>query len=221
MSTTPPIRLIVVDDHEVVLVGLKALFCQDRTLELIGSAANSDGLVKLARSLRPDVIIMEIRMLAYDGLETIRLLASEVPETKVLIYSKDRAPFTVLAALQAGALAYISKFAHCSVLMAAIPMVAKGKRFIDPELIDPMLRVFLDDQIPVTPSSLSKREREVLIHIAWGFTNSVIAETLNLSTKTVESYRMRACEKLTLPDRPAIVKFALMSGWLDRPVGIP
>jgi two-component system response regulator NreC len=215
MLTAPKIRVLVVDEHEVVRIGLKVLISRHRNLEWVGTVENSDEAVNIAKRLRPNVIVMEVRMASCDGLEALGRLVSEIPETAVLIFSKEQAPSMVLAALQSGALGYVSKSSPSNVLMEAILMLAKGKRFIDPHLMDPMLRVFLDDQTRVAPSSLSRREREVLILIAWGFTNSVIGENLDLSKKTVECYRMRACEKLSLPDRPSIVKFAFMSGWMD------
>jgi DNA-binding NarL/FixJ family response regulator len=143
-------------------------------------------------------------------------LGKHVPEARVLAYSMRPAVSMVLAALRAGAFGYVSKSSQPDVLIGAIPVVAKGKRFIDPQLTHPVLRALLDDQLIGAPSTLSRREREVLLRVAWGFTNNDIGGDLGLSTKTVESYRTRACEKLALADRPAIVKFAHMSGWMDE-----
>jgi DNA-binding NarL/FixJ family response regulator len=209
-------RLMIVDDHEIALVGLKVLISRHRNLECVGNAENSHQAFDLANRLRPDVIVMEVRMASWDGLEAIGRFINELPGTRVLVFSKEDAPSMVIAALRSGAVGYVSKSSRSMILMEAINAVAKGKRFIDPHLMDPFLRVFLDDQAPVIAASLSAREREILILIAWGFTNSVIGENLDLSTKTVECYRMRACEKLSLRDRPTIVKFAYMSGWMDE-----
>jgi two-component system response regulator NreC len=175
-------------------------------------------VVDLAMRLHPDVVIMDITMPTCGGLDATRLLRKQVPETRVLAYSCYTDAPWILAALQAGALGYVSKSSEHSVLIQAIAMVAKGKRFIDPQLTDPMLRGFLDNPT-VETQSLTKREREVLLGVAWGFTNNVIGGDLGLSKKTVEGYRARACEKLALADRPAIVKFALMSGWLTEQAG--
>jgi two-component system, NarL family, response regulator NreC len=216
MSTAPTIRLIIADDHEVVLTGLEVLISRHRSLECVGSATNGYEAVDLATRLRPDVVLMDLTMPTCDGLEATRRLGKHVPDTRVLAFSMRPAASMVLAALRAGALGYVSKSSHHNVLIGAIPVVAKGKRFIDPHLTDPMLRTLLDDQLIGAPSTLSKREREVLLRVAWGFTNNDIGGDLGLSTKTVESYRTRACEKLALADRPAIVKFAHMSGWLDE-----
>lgn len=216
MLTAPTIRLIIVDDHEIVLAGLKVLLSRHRGLECVGSAANGYEAVDLASRLRPDVAIMDLKMPSCDGLEATRRLRKHVPETKVLAFSMRPAASVVVAALRAGVLGYVSKSSENTVLIEAIQVAAKGKRFIDPHLTEAMLRTILDDQIIGAPSTLTRREHEVLLRVAWGFTNNDIAGELGLSTKTVESYRARACEKLELPDRPAIVKFALMSGWMDE-----
>jgi two-component system response regulator NreC len=216
MITAPTIRLIIADDHEVVRAGLKVLISRHGNLECVGSAANGNEAVDLADRLRPDLVILDLTMPLCGGLDAIRLLGKQVPETRVLGYSCHTDASMIVAALQAGALGYVSKSSEEAVLIKAISVAAKGKRFIDPQLTDPVLRRFLDDPTIGAASTLTKREREVLLGVAWGFTNNFIGGDLGLSTKTVESYRARACEKLALPDRPAIVKFALMSGWMDE-----
>ena len=216
MPVVPKIRLIIADDHEIILVGLKVLISRRRDLECVGSAANGQEAVDLASRLRPDVLIMGLNMPLCDGLEATCRLQKVAPETKVLIFSRQPPALGIVAALRAGALGYVSKSSDSRVLIEAIHTVAKSKRFVDPHLTDPMIRGLLDEQVMGPPSTLTPREREVLLGVAWGFTNHDIGEKLNLSTKTVESYRARACEKLALPDRPAIVKFALLSGWMEE-----
>lgn len=212
----PSIRLVIVDDHEIVLAGLKVLISRHRGLDCVGTAANGNEAMDLASRLRPDVAIMDLKMPSCDGLEATRRLRKHVPEAKVLAFSMRPTASVVVDALRAGVLGYVAKSSPNSVLIDAIHVVAKNKRFIDPQLTESMLRTILDDQPIGTPSTLARREHEVLLRVAWGFTNNDIAGELGLSTKTVESYRARACEKLDLPDRPAIVKFALMSGWMDE-----
>jgi two-component system, NarL family, response regulator NreC len=219
MSTAPAIRLIIADDHEIVLAGLEVLLSQHRDLECVGSATNGYEAVERASELRPDVAIIDLTMPSCDGLEVTRRLGKHVPETRVLVFSMRPAASMILAALQAGALGYVSKSSHPEVLINAIFVVAKRKRFIDPQLTDPTLQTLLDGHLIGPPSTLTEREREVLIRVAWGFTNNETGEELHLSTKTVESYRSRACEKLALPNRSAIVKFAIMSGWMDEKAG--
>jgi two-component system, NarL family, response regulator NreC len=218
MLPPPSIRLIVADDHEIVLAGLRVLISRHRGLHCVGTATNGNEAVDLASRLRPDVAIMDLRMPFCDGLEATRRLRKHAPETKVLVFSMRPADSMVVAALRAGVLGYVSKSSPNKVLLDAIQVVASSKRFIDPQLTESMLRNILDDQLIGPVSTLARREHEVLLRVARGFTNNETAEELGLSTKTVESYRARASEKLHLPDRPAIVRFALMSGWMDEEV---
>jgi len=216
MLPAPRTRLIIADDHNLLVLGFRDLVSRHRNMEFVGSAANGHEVVDLAARLRPDVVIMDITMPLCGGIEATRRLRKEVPETNVLAYSCHNDSPTILAALRAGALGFVCKSSHYSVLMNAISVVALGKRFIDPAPSDPVLRGLLDDEPNVSPSILTPREREVLLRVAWGFTNSETAAELVLSTKTVEGYRARACEKLCLADRPAIVKYALMAGWMEE-----
>lgn len=215
MSTAPVLRLIAVDDHEIVLMGLNAVISQYSSLKIVGCASSGDEAANLASRLHPDVAIMDIKMPLCNGLEATGRLAKASPKTKVLVFSRWPSPSLVVAALQAGALGCVSKSSSPSVLIEAIPVVASGKRFIDPRLRDSALRTLLDDRTIGAPKALGKREREVLVLVAWGYPNSEIAQDLGISKKTVESYRAKACDKLNLIGRPAIVKFAVMSGWMD------
>ncbi|MGA9415415.1 MAG: response regulator transcription factor [Terriglobales bacterium] len=219
MITSHKIRLVIADPQDVVLAGLKLLISRQRHLDCVGCAVSSSDVLGLASRLRADVIVMDIPMLPSDGLDAMRRLAKLTPETRVLSFSMRPAASMVLAALRAGASGYVSKASPSKVLIEAISVVAKGKRFIDPELADPMLQSFLDEPKIGAEPPLTQREREVLLAVAYGFTNNFIGADLGLSTKTIEGYRSRACEKLALVDRPAIVKFALMSGWMKEQAG--
>ena len=215
MLTVPKIRLIVVDDHEALRFGLKVLIKRHANLEVVGSASNGLEAVELAYRLRPDVAIMDVTMPLCGGLVATSRLRKELPDTRVLAFSCRRTADAVLAALRAGALGYVCKGSPYSVLFDGISVVALGKRFIDPALTDATLRNLVQNEPMEPPSSLTPREDLVLHRVAWGFANKEIAAELGLSTKTVEGYRARACVKLTLIDRPAIVKYAQIAGWLD------
>ena len=219
MSTVSAIRLVIADAHEVVVCGLTSLLADHREFHCIGSAPNGEEALNLAIQKQPDVLIMEVVMPLCDGLEATRRLRKLSPTTKVLILTMRTGSSVALAALRAGALGFVSKSSPASALIDAIPIVASGRRFIDPSLRDEVFRLCLDENTIGAKETLSKREREVLLGVAWGFTNTLIGEDLGVSTKTVESYRARACDKLELSDRPAIVKFALMSGWMDERAG--
>jgi two-component system, NarL family, response regulator NreC len=219
LSTVPAIRLVVADAHEVVICGLTSLLADHCKFHCIGIAANGEEALDLVIQKQPDVLIIEVAMPLCDGLAVTRRLRKLSPTTNVLILTMRTGSSVTLAALRAGALGFVSKSSPTSVLIDAIPVVASGRRFIDPSLRDEVFRLCLDETTIGAKEALSKREREVLLGVAWGFTNTLIGLDLGVSTKTVESYRARACEKLELSDRPAIVKFALMSGWMDERAG--
>lgn len=219
MPAKTKIRLVVADAHEIVRVGLKHLISRHQNLDCVGTAANADEFASLASHLKPDIAIVDLVLPLRDSGGSKTHLYIHAPQTKTLIFSAHSAVSTVVAALQTGALGYVSKHSHLSILIRGIIAVSEGRRFIDPQLEDPVLRTLLDEPSIVPSSSLTNRERQVLLHVAWGFTNRNIGANLGLSTKTVESYRARACEKLGLADRPAIVKFAILSGWLELEAG--
>jgi two-component system response regulator NreC len=154
-----------------------------------------------------------------DGLEATSRLRKEVPGTKVLMFSGDSGSTTIVAALRVGALGFVCKTSPHSVLVEAISAVASGKRFIDPALADSALQVLLADEPIATPSTLTAREHDVLFRVAWGYGNREIAAELGVSIKSVEGYRARGCEKLSLADRPAIVKYGQMVGWMNNRAG--
>jgi len=209
-----PCEFIVVDDHEVIRLGLKAIMSSHNHLKCVGWAGNGNEAFNLACRVRPQVVVMDMRMPQCDGMEATRLLAKHVPEAKVVAFSVRRSPSAVVAALRAGAKAYVSKNSPPRVLIEAITSVAQGKRFIDPSLADPVITTLLNENATDMTANLSAREREVLVRIAEGYTASDVASGLGLSVKTVECYKARACQKLGLECRSDIVKFALMSGWL-------
>jgi two-component system response regulator NreC len=218
MFNGPRTRILVADDHEVIRFGLKILLPR-HGFEFMGTAANGHEAIDLVRRLRPDVVIMDICMPSCGGLEATGRLRKEAPDSRILAFSFRPGASVVLSVLKAGALGYVCKSSSHSVLVDAISVVAKGKRFLDPSLADATLGKLLEDEPIASSSLLTPREREVLIRVAWGFTNGDIGAELCLSKKTVEGYRARASEKLDLHDRPAIVKYAVMAGWMDEQAG--
>lgn len=216
MRSKPVIRLLSIDDHEIVSVGIKATISRHPNLELVACAKNIDEGSSLANRFRPDVIIADINLPLRNYIEALTRIPTNIPTVRMLVFTKWPAPSVVMAALDAGVLGCVSKTSNCAILVEAILAVAKGRRFIDPRLADFRLQELLDDRTIGSPPSLGKREREVLSLVAWGHPNIDIGIDLGVSTKTVETYRKRACGKLQLRSRSDIVKFAVMSGWMDQ-----
>lgn len=210
------VRIVLADDHEVVRAGMKAMLEASRGIEIVGEARNGEEAIARARELKPDVVVMDLSMPVLGGAEATARLSRELPEVKVLVLTSfdDRGHLTRL--LDAGAAGYVLKRAAADELVRAIRMVAEGGSYVDPGLAGSLLRSGrrASDAFTVPSASLSEREEAVLRAIAWGQSNKEIAATLEISTKTVETYKARITEKLGLRTRTEMVRYALSRGWL-------
>ncbi|MBW7885365.1 MAG: response regulator transcription factor [Caldilineaceae bacterium] len=214
------IRILLVDDHMVVRIGLKALINGEPDMEVVGEAGNGAEGVERARSLRPDVVVMDISMPEMDGLEATRRVRQECPTAQVLILTVHAQERYLFPVLKAGAAGYVLKSTVDTELFDAIRTVARGGAFLYPAAT----RLLLEDYVsqlqsgsnPDAYETLSEREREVLKLIALGYTATQVAEKLALSPKTVETYRGRIMEKLNLSSRSDLVQYALARGLLSE-----
>lgn len=216
------IRVFIADDHAVLRSGLRLLINGQPDMEVVGEAA--DGLEAEQRipATAPDVALIDLSMPSHDGFHAIRQVSRASPATRVLVLTMHDDPGYLRLALSAGAAGYVVKTAVDSELLTAIRTVAQGRTFVDLSC-DPD-RMFADPPAadrnrmrrPTDPPDqpLSRREREVLTHVARGFTNQEIAAQLKLSAKTVETYRARLMVKLGLRSRADLVRYALDHGVL-------
>ncbi|MCS7252197.1 MAG: response regulator transcription factor [Thermoflexus sp.] len=214
------IRILIADDHPVLRRGLKALIEEEQDMEVIGEAGNGLEAVQLAERLQPDVVIMDISMPELDGLEATRRIRERSPFTYVLILTVHAHERYLFPVLKAGASGYVRKTAADEELIEAIRVVARGDVFLYPSAT----RMLLDDYLAQVRAgyekdsyeTLSDREREILRLLAEGYTNTEIAQKLNLSVKTVETYRTRIMEKLHLRTRAELVRYALRKGLISE-----
>ena len=216
------IRILVADDHPIVRTGLRALLGSQLGMEVVGEADDGPSAVQRVLELRPDVVVMDISMDGTQGLAATREIRRRVPETKVLILTIHDNEEYVRRALELGATGYVLKQSVDTELVVAIRAVARGDIFIYPSFARVLLRdlgaaekdrdVAQGDRY----TSLSPREEQVLLRVALGCTNRQIAHELCLSIKTVETYRARLMEKLSLRSRTALVRYALSRGLLDE-----
>jgi DNA-binding NarL/FixJ family response regulator len=216
---TEKIRIVLADDHPIVLDGLRNLIRAEPDFELVGEAASGLNALKIIREQRPDVAVLDISMPELNGIVLSRRLAGEMPALRLLVLTlhEDRAYLN--QALEAGVRGYVLKRSAVENLVQAIRAVMVGGLYIDPAIVG---RVFENKQINkrlaarkgVAPA-LTDREADVLKMAALGFTNKEIASRLDVGVKSIETYKARGLEKLGLKTRAELVRYASGQGWLD------
>ena len=210
-----PLRVLIADDHAVVRAGLRTLMAGEADIEVVGDAADGEQAVQLAAATQPDVVVLDISMPGTGGHSAARRIASESPSSRILVLTMhdDRAHLTSM--LEAGVAGYVLKQSPQEELLRAVRAVGAGERFIDPRLAGAVLRTSAGTSDETPP--LSGREEEVVRRIAWGESNKAIARELDISTRTVETYKVRIAEKLGLRTRAEIVRYAVRQGWMRGP----
>jgi two-component system response regulator NreC len=209
-------RVLIVDDHAVVRAGLKLLIDAEDELESVGEAGSARDAVFEARSLKPDVILLDVMLPDQSGLEIVPQLLHETPEANVLVLSMQDEPRYVREAFGSGASGYVLKEAADAELVAAIREVARGGRYVHPELGARLIAAETEERKRAEQDPLSDREREVLRLLALGHTNQEIAKQLYISVRTAETHRAHIMQKLRLSSRAELVRYALDQGLLDE-----
>ena len=212
-----PIRVFLVDDHPVVLAGIRALLAEDPDFELVGDAPDGEKARDMIDSIRPEVAVIDISVPKLNGADLARALTETCPEVKILVLTVHEDRAYVRRLMDAGARGYVLKRSAADDLPRALRAVADGGLYLDPQVAEIAL-VRDADAVSAergTGEPLSQRETEVLRMTAQGLTNKETAHLLNISMKTVETYKARAAEKLGLRSRAEIVRFGVSQGWLD------
>lgn len=206
------IRVLVVDDHQVVRRGLRTFLEVQPDIEVVGEAADGDEGVRRAEELVPDVILMDIRMPGTDGIEALRRLREAGSRARVLVVTSFTEQRTVVPALRAGAAGYVYKDVDPEALAGAIRSVHAGHVLLQPEVADVLLSQEEPGSGQGRGGTLTEREREVLSLIAEGRSNREIARALVLSEKTVKTHVSNILMKLDLSDRTQAALWAVRHG---------
>jgi DNA-binding NarL/FixJ family response regulator len=212
----PKIRVLLADDHAIVREGVRALLRLSEDIDVVGEAANGQEAVELARTLSPDVILMDIAMPGLGGLEATLAIRRERPDARVLVLSQYEDREYIRRFLKAGVSGYVLKKAAGSELTSAIRAVHRGGLVLDPEVAREAMR----DPAASAPGAetedpydaLTDREKQVLKLVAEGRSNKEVAELLDISVKTAMSHREHIMQKLDLHSRTDLIKFALQKG---------
>jgi DNA-binding NarL/FixJ family response regulator len=209
------VRILIVDDHAVVRSGIRLLLAAEDDLEPVGEAGTAREAIFEARSLKPDVVLMDVVMPDGNGLDAIPTLLHEHPDLKVLMLSMQDDPQYVRQAFAAGASGYVLKEAADTEVVAAVREVARGGRYVHPELGARLVAAETEEKRRAEEDPLSEREREVLRLLALGHTNQEIAKQLYISVRTAETHRAHIMQKLRLGSRAELVRYALAHGLLE------
>jgi two-component system response regulator NreC len=212
-DASPPVRIVLADDHAVVRRGLELLLAAEDGFEVVASVGDVQAAIRAARGYKPDVLVLDLNMPGGSSLEAIPRIIEASPGTRIAILTMQSEPAFARQALGAGALAYVLKEAAEEELVEAVRRAAAGETYLNPQL---GARIAAEPPAPSgTPDDLSEREVEVLRMIALGHTNAEIAEQLYLSIRTVESHRAHIQQKLRRSSRADLVRYALDHGLVE------
>jgi len=226
-----PIRIVLADDHALVRAGLRAIVEKLPDVQVVGEASDGREALRIIAELTPDVVLMDVTMPGFNGLEATSRVGAASPRTRVIVVSVHADAATVLAAIDAGAAGYLLKDSTVSELEMAIGSALKGGTFLSPRVsqhvIEEYRRRALQPAPPGAPPAersttaergqlarLTPRQREILQLLAEGSSSRAMARTLNVSVKTIETHRAQLMERLGIHDVPGLVRFAIRAGLL-------
>jgi DNA-binding NarL/FixJ family response regulator len=220
--TVTPVRVLLVDDEDLMRAGIASVLSSDETIDVVGEAADGRAAVERAIALRPDVVLMDVRMPGLDGITATREMLAVSPDVKVVILTTFEQDDYIFGALSAGASGFLLKRTRPEELIAAIHTTAAGDSLLSPSVTRTVIQRMAHQPAPDASSEgqldeLTPREREVLELIARGLSNAQIAAALVVEESTVKTHVRHILRKLRLRDRVHAVIFAYESG-LTRPV---
>ena len=211
-----PLRILIADDHAIVRQGLKLLIDSQPDMKVIAEAATGEAAVEQATAVKPDVVIMDVSMPGLNGLLATRLLKKRQPATTIVALTRHEDKAYVEELLRAGASAYVLKQSPPTEFLRAVRAVAAGGIYLDPSMTPQVADGLLAarPRADATAAKLTERESEVLRLVAIGHSNVEIADTLDISVKTVEVHKTNAMRKLGLTGRVDVVRYGVLQGWL-------
>ncbi len=210
---TATTKIIIADDHKLILDGLKALFKDAEQFQIIAEAENGQKLVELTKKMLPDVIITDIDMPILNGIEAVKILRNFIPGLKILVLTMHKDKNMFLKLREAGANGYIHKNCDKEELFFAINQILKGKEFVSNKI--QVVETSFKVQDIVVEVELTKREIEILILITEGLTNIEIGKKIFISDRTVDTHRTNLMKKLNVKNVAGLIRFAYTNGILS------
>ena len=217
MTTTPAVKIVLADDHQVVRDGLRALLDAESDFEVVGAVGDGLEVAPLVTRLKPNVLVLDLLMPGLSGLEVARDVTRRAPETRIVVLSMHASEAHVLQALKNGATAYVLKDAGAAQLVKAIREAVAGRRYLSPPFADRAIEAYLgrDTADPLDRyETLTTREREVF-HLAFeGLTHAEVAARLGISQRTAETHRANLMRKLDVHSQTELIAYARSRGLL-------
>lgn len=207
-----PIRVLIVDDHQVVRQGLRMFLKLDPEIEIVGEAGDGKAALEQARKLRPDVVLMDLLMPVMDGITATQAIRKELPEVEVLALTSVLEDAAVVGAVKAGAIGYLLKDTQADALCRAIRAASAGQVQLSPQAAARLVR---EVRAPDNPESLTERETDVLRLLAGGKANKEIALALHISETTVKTHVSNILAKLGVPSRTQAALYAVRIGLVN------
>lgn len=207
MNTTTPIRILLVDDHPLVLEGISARLESESGIDVIGQANNGQQALQMAGELQPDVVLMDISMPVMNGLEAAEKFRDEQPDVRVLILSMHENREYIVKMIQSGAAGYVLKDVSSDELIRAIQTVAQGGTYFSAGASQALFSQF--DHPDKSDTGLTRREETVLKLLAEGQCNKEVARTLDISVRTVETHRQNIKQKLNIQTAAGLTRYAI------------
>jgi DNA-binding NarL/FixJ family response regulator len=206
------VRVLLADDHPVVRSGLAGLLSVERDIEVVGEVADGAAAVEAARALRPDLVLMDLRMPVLDGAAATARIVAEVPGVRVLVLTTYETDTDILRAVEAGATGYLLKDTPREQLVAGVRAAARGESALSPSVASRLVQ-----QMRGEAERLTARELEVLAGVARGLSNAAIGRELFIAEATVKTHLLRSFAKLGVDDRTRAVTVAMQRGLLPAP----
>ena len=214
------VRIVIAEDHTILREGLRSLLSSDPNFEIVGEAEDGREAIKCVEKFKPNLILTDLSMPRVNGMEAIKEIKRQSPETKVLVLTVHKEEEYILSTFRAGADGYLLKDSTHAELVMAVKKVLSGKHYISPEISEKVIDGYLEGKKTLKSrtswETLTPREREILKLIAEGYRSKEIADYLFISPKTVEKHRANLMEKLGLHNVQALTAYAIEKGLVTQ-----